>query len=303
MKHLKLVGLRINFFLILSLGMYRINGSTQLIGIIGDPISHTASPLMHNAAFSKLGLNFVYVPLHIRPGELSRCFDALRTLHFRGINITIPHKESVVPYLDHCDPLARNIGAVNTVVFVEGKTYGYNTDAPGFLLALRQEWNFSVANKSVAIIGAGGTARALAVAMAHGGVKRLGVANRTMANAQQVVSLASSRCEAKSYLLNSVEMRTFFSQCDLVINTTSVGMTLGESPVEDFSWIRPSVRVVDVIYSPVKTTFLAEAEARGAEILNGAGMLAGQGLLAFELFTGTPVEYGFMKQQILLKGL
>lgn len=279
--------------------MPKINGSTILLGVMGDPIAHTASPRMHNAAFDHLGVNAVYVPLHVVSGQVDAAIHALRVLQFKGVNVTVPHKEHVMPFLDELDPLARQIGAVNTIVSINKRLVGFNTDAPGFLVALKEELRFLVAGKHVGILGAGGTAKALAVAMAHAGVGKLGIVNRTMASAQAIAAVVSGRCDVRSYALNSLEMRTFLSQCDLVINTTSVGMVLGESPIEDFSWVRPGQHVVDVIYNPGKTTFLQEAEHREAKILNGVGMLAAQGMLAFELFTGKTIPYDFMKQHIL----
>jgi len=279
-----------------------INGTTTLFGIIGDPVAHTASPAMHNAAFTKLGLNYVYVPLHVPSAKLEAAVLSLRVLNFRGINVTVPHKEDVIPFLDELDPLARAIGAVNTVITIDKRLVGYNTDAPGFLYALKQELGFIVTGKKVAIIGAGGTARALAVALAHGGAAKLGIVNRTMANAQHVAACVGRRCAVQSFALNTPDMRTFLSQSDLVINTTSVGMVAGETPLDDYGWVREGQYVCDVIYTPEKTEFLSQADVRGAKILNGVGMLAAQGMLAFELFTGQPIPYSFMKDQIIRRG-
>lgn len=276
-----------------------INGSTVLFGIMGDPISHTASPRMHNAAFQLLDLNYVYVPLHVLPTNLEAACRAARTLKLKGFNVTVPHKEAILAYLDEVDPFARAIGAVNTVVSIENRLVGFNTDAPGFLFALKEELGIKIAGKTVAILGAGGTAKALSIALAHAGVGKLGVINRTLANATSVISAVCDKCEASAITLNTPEMRRYLSQCDVIVNTTSVGMVEGESPVDDYGWVKQGQVVCDVIYSPEKTTLLREAEVRDAVVLNGVGMLAAQGMLAFELFTGKPVSYSFMKDQIL----
>ena len=281
--------------------MITINGSTTLLGIIGDPVAHTASPAMHNAAFQQLGLNYAYVPLHVRAGDLGRSIEAIRTLHFRGFNVTVPHKETVIPYLDDLDPLAKAIGAVNTIIRIENRLVGYNTDAPGFLSAIQHEIGMGMTGKKVAIIGAGGTAKALAVALSYAGVSSLGIVNRSIKNAEGIAASVSEKCHAVALELNSKEMAPFLRECAVVVNTTSVGMSAGESPVHRYDWVQKDMLVCDVIYSPQKTEFLVQSEGAGALILNGVGMLAAQGMLAFELFTGKPISYDFMKTQILKK--
>ena len=254
---------------------------------------------MHNSAYSDLDLDCVYVPFDVEPGRVGDAVEALRALSIRGVNVTVPHKEAVVEYLDEVDPLAKKMGAVNTIVNRDGRLVGFNTDGPGFVAAIKQDFGLDVSGKQVVLLGAGGSSRGIVVSLLEAQVASVTILNRSVDKAKAMAeSLGDSRlsvCALTDTLANDV-----LSQADLVVNTTSVGMVpdTQQSPLQDFSWVQDGQCVYDIIYSPAKTRFLSESEQAGARISNGVSMLAGQGVLAFELFTGSKCSFEFMKEQI-----
>jgi shikimate dehydrogenase len=279
-----------------------ISGKTKIIGIIGDPVSHTASPAMHNAASASLGLDFVYIPFHVKPDQLQKAIEGLRALSITGVNVTIPHKEAVIPLLDRLDSSAQRTRAVNTIVNEAGVLVGYNTDGAGFCYALEHEANFNCHGKKIVIIGAGGSAKAIASALAGQPIKSLSIINRHSERARQLAMLLSF----SNATVESIEYenpQSWIKACheaDLVINTTPVGMAPDSHalPLPDISWLQSNQLICDIIYSPPTTEFLKRAKIVGASILNGAGMLAGQGVLAYEKFTGALVPYAVMRREI-----
>lgn len=273
---------------------HNISGQTRVCGIIGDPVEHSLSPVMHNAAFQALELDYLYIACHVRPACLAAAIGGMRALGLRGLNVTIPHKVAVLPLLDAVDPLAQQIGAVNTIVSDGGRLTGYNTDASGFLQALVQN-GFRPENRNAVIVGAGGAARAIAMALAGRGA-RLIVLNRTPQTAMDLVarvkqSFADS--QAIGLDLSEENMRAAVGDADLIVNTTSVGMRpetgLSAIPAR---LIEPRHTVFDIVYSPVRTSLLRDAELSGARAISGLDMLVWQGAAAFELWTGqkAPVE-------------
>ena len=273
-----------------------ISGKTKICALIGDPVEHTMSPAMHNAAFQKLGLDYAYVPLHVKPDQLVAAVNGLKALNVRGFNVTIPHKVSVIPLLDTLDPLAQKIGAVNTVVIDNGKLKGYNADAEGFLRALT-EHDFKPKGKKVIVLGAGGASRAISFILAKAG------ASLTILNRQQELDWAeniarliktSFKREVKALELGHLPD---VLPADLLINATSVGM----SPTPNISPIPALPRskaplVFDIVYNPLKTRFLQDAITAGAQTISGVDMLAWQGALAFEKWTGKKAPVDLMRQ-------
>lgn len=279
-----------------------VTGKTKVVGILGDPISHTASPRMHAAAYNALGLDFMYVPFHVKSEGLGKALDGIRNLNIVGVNVTIPHKESVIPFLDKLDPTAQKVGAVNTIVNENGVLTGYNTDGDGFCYALLHEANFSLEGKSVAVIGAGGSAKAIANAMLNQKIKSLFILNRNTDRARQLATLLSfSSCPITVLDWEDSDISDVLSSCDLVVNTTPAGMApdMETLPIRDVSWMHSGQLICDIIYTPSVTVFLKHAKTKGALTLNGAGMLAGQGVLAFEKFTGQTVPYAVMRREVL----
>lgn len=279
-------------------------GETRLCGIIGDPIEHTMSPVMHNAAFSKLRLNYRYVPFRVRKEELGKAIERMRVLNMRGLNVTIPHKVAVIPFLDRLDPLAKEIGAVNTIVNDDGVLTGYNTDAAGFLRALLTR-GIEPKGKNVVILGAGGASRAISFVLAREDCDVL-ILNRTLYKARELASSVSEafRKEVRALKLNRENVVRALQEADILVNTTSVGMSpsVEETPVnaDSLSEVKnPTLVVFDIVYNPVRTRLLREAEKAGAQTVSGLDMLVWQGALAFEKWTGLEAPFGLMKEEVI----
>lgn len=270
-----------------------ITGKTRVCGIIGDPIEHTLSPVMQNAAFREMGLDYIYLPFKVAEGNLSEAIDGLRALNMAGINVTIPHKVVVMPLLDDIDGLAGYIGAVNTIVNQGGSLKGYNTDASGFYQALTAN-KIEVSKKKIVILGAGGASRAIAFILADKGAE-LTILNRSLDSAQTIAErvFQALRTEIKVGKLTVKNLEPVLDEADILVNTTSLGMSpdLTETPVPA-RLLKKELVVFDIIYNPLKTRLIKEAEKEGARVLNGLEMLVRQGTAAFELWTGlkAPIE-------------
>ncbi|MEE4252677.1 MAG: shikimate dehydrogenase [Desulfuromusa sp.] len=279
--------------------MFSLSAKSKVYGILGDPVAHSLSPLMQNHALHSYNIDAVYVPFHVVPGDLSAAVAGLRALNVAGVNVTIPHKETILPYLDQVDPAAQFIGAVNTVVNNNGTLIGYNTDASGFISAIQQELKFQPAGCDVLILGAGGASRAAAVALATAGVKTMTVANRHQTRAEDLMRDLEIHFPAVQFFATNYQEEMFFdslSSADLVVNTTSVGLH-GEDvnflPLEN---IKCSALIFDMIYSPTETPLIKSARSLGLLCADGLGMLAAQGEDAFFLWTGIRLPSGFMRQ-------
>jgi len=277
---------------------WRPSGKTKVCGVIGDPIEHTMSPVMHNAAFKKFGLDYVYVPFRVRQEELGKAIEGMKALNIRGLNVTIPHKVAVIPFLDELDPLADKIGAVNTIVNDEGVLKGYNTDATGFLQALLER-GFEPKGKNVVILGAGGASRAISFILAERG-SSLVILNRTLDKAKICANRISEifQSETTALKLNRGNLEAAISEADILVNATSVGMSpnINETPVAS-NLLKPGLVVFDIVYNPIKTRLQREAEAIGATIINGLDMLVWQGALVFEKWTGQKAPVDLMRQK------
>lgn len=271
---------------------WTISGKTKCCGIIGDPIEHTISPPMHNAAFKKLGLDYVYVSFRVKRKELDQAIQGIRALNIRGLNVTIPHKVAVIPLLDKLDELARKIGAVNTIVNDNGVLTGYNTDATGFLQALLER-GIEPKEKNVVILGAGGAARAISFILAEKGAS-LVILNRTLDKARE----CAPRGEVRALALNQENLVKALDKADILVNATSVGMSpnVGETLVTS-NLIQPNLVVFDIVYNPVKTKLLKEAEKAQAKTISGLEMLLWQGALAFEKWTGIKAPIELMRKE------
>ena len=277
-----------------------ISGRTRICGIIGDPIEHTMSPVMHNAAFKNKGVDYVYLPFRVKKEELGKAIEGMRALNIRGLNITIPHKVVIIQFLDELDPLANKIGAVNTIVNNDGVLKGYNTDATGFLQALLER-GIEPEGKSVVILGAGGASRAISFILAERG-SSLVILNRTWDKAKICADRISEifQSEATALKLNRGNLAAALSQADILVNATSVGMrpNINETPVTS-NLLKPGLVVFDIVYNPIKTRLRREAEAAGATVISGLDMLVWQGALAFEKWTGLEAPIGVMREEVI----
>jgi len=275
-----------------------ITGKTAVYGIIGYPVSHSASPVMQNAAFRELGIDAVYVPFEVEPDELKSAISGLKALSVKGFNITVPHKEGAAELVDFLEGDAEFLEAVNTVkINEEGELIGYNTDAEGFLRSLAEE-GVELEGKSALMIGAGGAARAVGYALLKGGVKFLNVVNRNFSRAKALAEKIGKRGNVLVYPLKESTLEILLKDVDVIVNTTSVGMKENDPPLFDYSKIPEGITVVDIIYNPPKTPLLKEAEKRGCKIVNGLGMLVHQGAIAFEIWTGKKAPLNVMKESL-----
>lgn len=268
---------------------------TGLFALIGDPVGHSKSPDMMNAALREVQLPNVYLAFKVAPSHLQDAVAGFCALGVKGWNVTIPHKVAIMDYLDAVDETAQAIGAVNTVVYENGKWVGYNTDGPGYLRSLEEEWSLPFSQLNVVIVGAGGAARAVGYTLAKAGVPHITVLNRTPAKAEALGRHLSSLTQSEARSLN--EGRKAIEKADLIINTTSVGMVprCDETPVP-VEWLGRGQYVSDLIYHPQETVLLRGAKARGAQVQSGLGMLVYQAAIAFEKWTGKEAPVPLMKQ-------
>lgn len=279
-----------------------IKGSTEILGIFGYPIEHSLSPAMQNAAIKQLGLDMIYVPWEVKPGALEKALDGVRAMGIKGINLTIPHKEEALKYLDEISDEARIIGAANTVINNKGILSGHNTDGRGLLLSLKENHSFSPSGKRAVVIGAGGASRGIAASLALSGAKEILIANRTVEKASSLAKELKGKTSKPSFFatgLDSDEMRNFFAKTDILINASSAGMN-GENNLDLPLKLLPADAIVaDIVYKPLETALLSNARKFGLKTEDGLGMLACQGAMSFELWTGKSPPTGIMKKTLL----
>lgn len=278
-----------------------ITGKTGIFGIFGNPIAHTLSPIMHNAAFEALGLPYRYLPFQVYPENLKKAVEGIIPLGIRGINVTIPHKESVIPFLDSVDSEAQKIGAVNTVSASSNRLIGHNTDGRGFLASLF-EMDVDPSGKRVILVGTGGAARGVAIALAAAGVSEVILIARTSSRGKDLADrLASLSSGLKiSVFGNDLEKESPFRQDrpTLLINTTPLGMKEDDPLPFPASLLDPAWTVADLIYRPYETPLLSAAKKIGAKTVSGLGMLLHQGALAFELWTQEKAPIKIMRASL-----
>ena len=265
--------------------------TTQRVGLIGWPVDHSVSPAMHNAAFRALGLAWDYALLPTEPGRVGTAVDRLRREGFRGANVTVPHKQTIMPYLDEITPTAQAIGAVNTIVNHSGRLVGHNTDAGGFLQSLRRT-GFNTTGSRALVLGSGGAARALVYALLGSGFAHVTVLGRTPHHTESLaLHLGSvhdwSGCLAALPLTPDALVQQA-AVVDLLVNATTIGMWphSDRSPWPDGVPLPPHLVVFDLVYNPPATRLLHRAQAAGAIAIGGLDMLICQGALSFELWTG-----------------
>lgn len=280
-----------------------ITGKTSVYGIIGDPVEHSLSPGMHNAAFKELKLDNIYVPFHVKAEELEEAILGAYSLKIKGLNITIPHKTEVIKYLDYLDIAAGLIGAVNTIEFGKNGAVGHNTDGIGAVKAI-EEIN-PVKNKKVVILGAGGASRAICFQLLLSGVENMIIANRTIEKANELKNDLVEKLDHEVTVTRLDEtLQEELVDTDILINTTSIGMfpNVNQKPVVTANMMHPDLVVNDIVYNPIKTGLLKEAEKAGAKSISGIKMLMYQGVEAFKIWTGIepPVE---IFQNVLLNEL
>lgn len=274
-----------------------ISGKTRLCGVIGDPIAHTLSPTIQNAAFSNLKLDFVFLAFRVKPADLESAMRGMRGLGIHGLNVTMPHKSAVIKHLDQLDSTVQFLGSANTILNKDGKLLGFNTDGVGALKAL-QENGVKLYDKKVLLLGAGGAAKAIAFAFAEE-IGELVILNRAAEKAAELAA-ALNRVFGKKIVggaLSPSAVQQNLQDADILVNATSVGMhpNVTQSLVQP-QWLRPDLAVMDIVYNPVETKLAKDAKAAGAKVISGVEMLIHQGAASFEIWTGCPAPVEVMRQ-------
>ncbi len=279
-----------------------IRATTKIYGIFGHPVGHSLSPAIHNSAFSALGLDCVYVAFDITPGEIGKAAQSIRTLGIKGINVTIPHKETIIPYLDEVTPDAELMGAVNTVKNDDGRLSGYNTDIGGFLKAVKEDLGIDPEGSSVLLLGAGGAARAVMSAFCSNGAKRICIANRTYDKALKLASEFGERFKKPNIepvaLDDTTTIRAKLAEADVLVNSSSAGMDGCETIDLPLNALKESAAVYDLVYKPRETPLVKEARRLGHRASGGLGMLLYQGALSFEIWTARAAPVDVMRKAI-----
>jgi shikimate dehydrogenase len=266
-----------------------VSGSTKVCCLIGDPVEHSLSPLIHNAGYQALGIDFIYIPFRV--SDLKPAMEAIRTLGIRGVSITVPHKVAALQYLDNIDDEAREIGAVNTIVNDNGVLTGYNTDGTGARQAL--EAVTALSGKKAILVGSGGAALAIATALQKKGTK-LVILNRTVEKARHLAKLTNADD------FGGLDKLTAVSSIDILINATSVGMWPGRNEsVIPREQLHDGLIVFDIVYNPKETRLLTEAREKGCTVVYGYRMLLYQAARQFELFTGHQAPLPVMERALI----
>ena len=278
----------------------QITGKTKIVGVIGDPVEHSRSPQMHNAAIAELGLDYVYVPFHIQPDALAAAIEGFKAINAVGLNVTLPHKQAVIPLLDEISREVELIGAVNTLIFEDGRIKGDNTDGSGFLEGMRETGFELHQGEAALVIGAGGSARAVIVALSSIGLETIFIANRTLSKATKLAEDLSDAIDTSIYGigLDAPQLADVVHSAALVVNTASVGMDISKPPLINAEWLRPQTAVYDIVYTPPETRLLLAAAERGCHTIQGLGMLLHQGAIAFEKWTGVAPPVKTMKRAL-----
>jgi len=290
-------------------GMVAPTAPARVVGIIGDPVAHSLSPRMHTAAFEAAGLDWRYVAFRVPPARLEDAVRGIRALGLAGVNVTTPHKETVIPLLDGVEPAARGAGAVNTIRLEDGVLFGYNTDAPGLLDALTEDGGTALAAARCLILGAGGAGRSAAFALAGAQVKSIMVLNRTLSRAQDVaarVAHAAPACALTAGPLDAATVARAGEDADVIIQATSATLyaAMGGGGGRA-AWLqalkpmlRPGMTVLDMVYTPRRTELLAAAADAGATVVDGVSLLVHQGARSFHLWTGLPAPVAAMRRAV-----
>lgn len=271
----------------------------QAVGVIGRPIQHSLSPLLHAAAFRALGLAWTSTAYDVGAGEGQGVIDSMRSLHLKGLSVTMPLKEEMMSLVDKLDPIAERLGSINCLTMVDDEIIGTSTDGFGLLAAISRSHEMSLENARVVIVGSGGAARSVAAAVAHGGASEVSVVARNLENAAKVATMAGA--------VGRVGDPTDAGVADIVIETTPVGMNGTNSelaiPLVDVALLHKGQLIIDLVYNPLETPWLVGAKNAGAKTMGGLGMLVHQAALAIEIWTGcdAPVEAMWQAAETVLR--
>ncbi|MBR5503926.1 MAG: shikimate dehydrogenase [Methanobrevibacter sp.] len=285
-----------------------IDGKTKILGVIGDPIEHTFSPAMQNAGLKALGLNYIYLPFHVYENKLELAIEGAKGLGIKGLNVTIPHKTNVMEFLDEIDPIAKMIGAVNTIKFNYGDdgtfAKGYNTDAYGCLRAIEEK--SPVKDKKITIVGAGGASRAIAFQMASSNIRELSILNRNYKKAESLANDLKTNLKELDFDLNVNayeidDLKREITGSDVFIDTTPIGMypNVDAKPIASADMMHKDLIVNDIVYTPMETSLIKEAKKANAEVVYGYKMLLYQGIRSFEIWLEEEAPVKDMEKALL----
>lgn len=269
---------------------------TKTFAVIGDPIDHSLSPNIHNAAFRELNMDCTYIAYRVPKNELAAGIESLKKINISGFNVTIPHKIEMMKYLDSVDEDCSIIGATNTVAIENGKLKGYNTDMEGFLEPIKKR-NLSIKNSKVLLLGAGGAARAIAAGCVKEKADQITIANRTLENASSLIQFIHKLGgSANASTLNGIKNNV--AEYNFIINATPIGLKNESSPISTEN-INEKCTVYDIIYRPMNTDLIVKSKKKGANIIYGYEMLLGQASIAFKIWHGIDAPYDAMKKALL----
>lgn len=276
-----------------------ITGKTKLTGVIGHPIKHSFSPPMHNTAYKKMNMDYVYVPFHILPENIDNLITSAKTMNIQGLNVTIPYKTTIIPQLDEIDEIAQKIGAVNTIQFKNGKAKGYNTDGIGAIKSLKKYTDLE--DKNILILGAGGASKAITFTLTYENPQNITIANRTQQNADTLIENIKKQTPYTNISYIPIQKTDeIIDDIDIIINTTPIGMTpnIDECPINTDK-INQKHTVMDIIYNPLETKLLKKAKQQKAQTIPGTHMLVNQGIEAFKIFTNQTPKYEYFEKPLL----
>jgi shikimate dehydrogenase len=277
------------------------SSSAKVFGVIGDPVSHSLSPIMHNAALAHLTLPYIYVAFPVKKRKLGDFLGSLPHRNIAGLNVTIPHKQEIIPYMDSLTREAKLIGAVNTILIRKNKLIGDNTDGNGYWLSLKKEANFNVKGKRIILLGAGGAARAIAITLGLRRARKVLIVNRTIKKAIDLACECNQEFRETTFItstFNTIKPKRL-KKANLLINATSLGMKKVKEFPLDLRRINPRALVSDIVYTPMETPLLKQAKKLKLKTHAGWGMLLYQGALAFEKWTGKKAPVKVMKEALL----
>lgn len=276
------------------------NYRSELVGTFGNPIDENPTGVVMEAGFRERGLDWRYITMKVEPGDLKTAMDGMKAVGMRGLNLTIPFKVEGVKLMDELSPAAEIIGAINVVVNKDGKLWGENTDGKGLLTSFHNE-GVDVRGKNIFILGAGGAARAISVECALAGAKKITIANIFREQGEELVKLLNTRTDAQAEFVFWDHPLTIPADTDILSNATSIGLypNVNDKPNINYDSIQPHFVVSDVIFNDPRTLFLGEAKKRGAQTINGLGMLVNQAALNFRIWTGVDAPMDVMKQTLM----
>ncbi len=275
------------------------NYRADLTGVFGDPVDDNPTGVVEEAAYAAKGLNYRYLTIKVLPDDLEAAIQSVRIFGMKGVNLTMPHKIRVIPYLDELSQAASIIGAVNTVINRNGKLIGENTDGKGFTLSLQDD-GVDLTGKKITILGAGGAARAIAVECALAGAGRITIINRSEGHGEELAKLVSEQTPADGVFIKWEQQAVIPEDTDILINGTPIGLKPDDNqrPDIDYDKITSEMHVCDVVFNPASTLFLQEAAAHGAEVHSGLGMLVRQAAINFTLWTGEEAPLDVMTRAL-----